>query len=185
MQNNQTVELRQVKPTSEEISFGQDEIIVSKTDLKGRLEYANDVFCRVAEMSTRDVIGQPHSIIRHPDMPRAVFKLLWDTIAEGNEIFAYVKNMSRTGKYYWVIAHVTPSYSAAGKIDGYHSNRRKPTEAAVRKIEALYSQILAEENRHKNGKDALAAGTNFLLDTLSKADVTYSEFVWSLGDAHV
>src|SRR3546814_20818773 len=77
--------------------------------------------------SERDLIDQPHSIVRHPDMPRCVFQLLWQTIAAGNEIFAYVKNIAKNGDYYWVFAHVTPSYDANGKIDSYNSTRRLPS----------------------------------------------------------
>ena len=99
-----------VAPTGRERVFGEDEIIVSKTDLQGRITYANSVFLRVAGYAEEDVLGQPHSMIRHPGMPRAVFKLLWETIAGGREIFAYVKNLARDGDHYWVFAHVTPSF---------------------------------------------------------------------------
>ena len=76
-------------------------------------------------------MGQPHSIIRHPDMPRAVFKLLWDTVIEGREIFAYVKNKAKNGDFYWVFAHVTPSYDNDRRIIGFHSNRRVPDPKVV------------------------------------------------------
>ena len=78
----------EVAPSGRESPFGEDEIIVSKTDLKGRITYANDVFLRVSAYSLNEVVGAPHSIIRHPEMPRCVFKLFWDTIAAGKEIFA-------------------------------------------------------------------------------------------------
>jgi PAS domain S-box-containing protein len=169
-----------VTPVNEEITFGKEEIIVSKTDLKGKLTYANDVFCRVAEMSTRDVIGQPHSIIRHPDMPRAVFKLLWDTIVAGSELFAYVKNMSKTGKYYWVFAHVTPSFDKDGNVDGYHSNRRYPQAQKVDVISKIYKSLLEEEEKHANAKEGLKASTSLLQNLLAEQDKTYSEFIWSL-----
>lgn len=171
-----------ITPVDEEILFGEDEIIVSKTDLKGRIIYANDIFCRVAEMSTKDVIGEPHSIIRHPDMPRAVFKLLWDTIGAGNEIFAYVKNMSKSGKYYWVFAHVTPSYDDYGKINGYHSNRRSPSPAIIEKVAGVYDGLIAEEKKHSNAKSGLDASFNMLTDFLAGQNKTYSEFIWSLGE---
>lgn len=171
-----------VTPVNEEISFAEDEIIVSKTDMKGHLVYANDVFCRVAEMSTRDVIGKPHSIIRHPDMPRAVFKLLWDTIQSGKEIFAYVKNMSKSGKYYWVIAHVTPSFDGYGQVTGYHSNRRSPDPRKVKEVSDLYASLLAEEKRHANAKAGIEASYEMLTDLLTSQNKTYSEFVWSIGE---
>jgi len=171
-----------ITPLDEEISFLPSEIIVSKTDLQGRILYANDVFCRVAEMSTDEVLGQPHSIIRHPEMPRAVFKLLWDTVEKQQEIFAYVKNMSATGKYYWVIAHVTPTLDETGKTSGYHSNRRAPSKRGIAEIEAIYKLLLAEEARHKNHKDGLAASTAMLEDLLTNQNKSYSEFIWSTGE---
>ncbi len=172
--------LQLVKPVDEEIKFDEEEIIVSKTDLKGRIIYANDVFCRVAEMSTREVIGQPHNIIRHPDMPRAVFKLLWDSVQSGEEIFAYVKNMSKTGKYYWVNAHVTPSYDDKGDLNGYHSNRRYPADKTIQKISPIYEKLLAEEKKHANSKESLQASSAFLKNYLDEQNTSYAEFIWSL-----
>lgn len=171
-----------IVPVDEEIHFSHDEIIVSKTDLKGRIIYANDVFCRVAEMNTSQVIGQPHSIIRHPDMPRAVFKLLWDSIEQGKEIFAYVKNMSATGKYYWVIAHVTPTFDANGNITGFHSNRRSPNSSSVASIKPVYEKLRSIESSHRNAKDGLNASSQHLADILSDKGMTYDEFVWSIGE---
>ena len=115
-----------VAPTQTEIFFKADNIIVSKTDLKGRITYANQSFCQMAGYTEAEMLGQPHSVIRHPDMPRAVFKLLWDTVLEGREIFAYVKNMAKNGNFYWVFAHVTPSYDANRNVIGFHSSRRVP-----------------------------------------------------------
>jgi len=172
-----------ITPVNQEIHFDDDEIIVSKTDLKGKLVYTNDVFCRVAELDTKDAIGQAHNLIRHPDMPRVIFKLLWSTIQAGNEIFAYVKNMSKTGKFYWVIAHVTPSYDANGNIEGYHSMRRKPDPKSVDQIVVLYSQLLAEEKKHTKPNDALIASEVMLQKILTDQGKSYSEFVWSLGGA--
>lgn len=168
-------------PLNEEISFGENEIIVSKTDASGRLVYANDIFCRVAEMSTEEALNQPHSIIRHPDMPRAVFKLLWDTISAGQELFAYVKNMSKSGKYYWVIAHVTPSFDHSGNVIGYHSNRRKPTAKAVTQISSIYRRLLDEEKRHRNKKEGLDASFALFEKILKDTDKSYDEFIWEVG----
>ncbi|NVJ71407.1 MAG: PAS domain-containing protein [Alphaproteobacteria bacterium] len=171
----------QVTPVDEEVTFSPDDIIVSKTDPTGRILYANKIFCDVAEMTTKDVIGQPHSIIRHPDMPRAIFKLLWDRIGAGHEIFAYVKNMSATGKYYWVLAHVTPSFGDGGKLLGYHSNRRVPPAKGLAVIKPLYQELLRIEGSYKNGKDALAASTAHLEKLLDEAGMDYDQFVWSLA----
>jgi PAS domain S-box-containing protein len=168
------------EPTMTERTFGEDEIIVSKTDSTGRITYANDVFLTVAGYAEKEVLGQPHSIVRHPDMPRSVFKLLWDTIETRKEIFAYVKNMAKNGDFYWVFAHVTASVDATGNIVGYHSNRRLPTREALDKIEPLYRDLLAEENRHPDRKQGLQAATDMLVGALEQQGVGYDEFVFSL-----
>jgi PAS domain S-box-containing protein len=169
-----------VIPTNVEVFFREEDMIVSKTDLKGRLTYVNREFCRIASYSETELLGQPHSIIRHPDMPRAVFKLLWDSILDGREIFAYVKNMTKRGDYYWVFAHVTPSYDGNGKIVGYHSNRRVPDRDVIgNTIEALYSEMLNEESRHSNGKQALAAGFEYLAGWLKSKGKRYDELMFS------
>ena len=170
-----------ITPTDTEVFFREEEIIVSKTDLKGRLTYVNQQFCEIAIYTEAELMGQPHSVIRHPDMPRAVFKLLWDTILERREIFAYVKNMTKSGDYYWVFAHVTPSYDQDKNIIGYHSNRRVPDRDVLKKtIAPLYSAILQEENKHKNGQSALAAGFDFLTNFLKSKDTTYDALIFSL-----
>lgn len=171
-----------IKPLDEEIFFSKDEIIVSKTDLKGNLIYANDIFCRVAEMSTKDVIHQPHNIIRHPHMPRLIFKILWTEIKNGREVFAYVKNMSKTGKYYWVIAHVTPSYNIDMKINGYHSNRRIVKKNIVQKVEIVYRKLKLLEDSKQTRKDGLAAAEAAFLKDLESRGQDYSRFVWSIGN---
>lgn len=166
--------------TGVERTFRSDEIIVSKTDLKGHIIYANEVFQRVSGYSEGQLLGQPHSIIRHPKMPRCVFKLLWDTIETGSEIFAYVLNRAVNGDEYWVFAHVTPTFDATGKISSYHSNRRSPRREAIGKAAALYEKLLAEEARHADRKEGMAASTRILLDLLDSLGKPYDEFVFSL-----
>ena len=171
----------EIIPTDTEVFFDSGDIIVSKTDLVGRITYANKTFCDIAGYSQRELLGQPHSIIRHPDMPRSVFKLLWDAIEAGREIFAYVKNLTKRGDYYWVFAHVTPTFSVDGKIIGFHSNRRVPDPRVVREVIApLYATLLGEERKHRNGKEALAAGYAQLLDVVSQKEVSYDELVFAL-----
>lgn len=169
-----------IRPTGREVFFDPADIIVSKTDLKGRITYANDVFVAIAGYSERELLGQPHSIIRHPDMPRAVFKLLWDTLARGEEIFAYVKNMARSGDHYWVFAHVTPSYDAAGRLVSYHSNRRVPKRSAIDAIAPVYAELCRIEAEHRNGKEALAASTQALIDFVVSQKIGYDELVLAL-----
>jgi len=168
------------QPTGRESVFGTEEIIVSKTDLKGRITYANDVFLRVAHLTPAEAIGAPHSIIRHPDMPRCVFKLLWDRIQAGEEVFAYVLNLAANGDHYWVFAHVTPSRDETGSIVGYHSSRRKPDPQQIAAIEPIYRQLLSEERRHADRKEGLASGSTLLGSVLKSKGMTYDQLVFAL-----
>jgi PAS domain S-box-containing protein len=169
-----------IRPTGRERFSGEEEIIVSKTDTRGVITYANGVFCRVAGYTGAELPGAPHSIIRHPDMPRAVFKLRWDTIDAGREIFAYVVNLARTGDHYRVYAHLTPTLGPDGSIVGHHSSRRVPTRVAIEAVRPVYAQLLAEEQQDGHTQDAIAASTRMLEATLAAAGVGYEQFVWSL-----
>lgn len=167
-------------PTNTEVYFDQNDIIVSKTDLKGRLTYANRVFLEIAGYRRDEVIGAPHSIIRHPDMPRAIFKVLWDSILAGKEVFAFVKNMTKRGDHYWVFAHVTPSRDGKGNVVGFHSNRRVPNRKQLETvIMPLYADLLRAERAHANAKQGLEAASQSLADVLTKRGVAYDEFIFA------
>ena len=167
-------------PTGVERTWPADRLIVSKTDTKGIITYANEVFCEVAGYTPAELEGQNHNIIRHPDMPRCVFKLLWDTIAAGDEIFAYVVNQAKNGDHYWVFAHVTPTFDSQMRIIGYHSSRRVPRRDAVAKAKALYKDLLAIEARHDSPKAGLAASLAAVGDVLKAGNLGYDEFVFTL-----
>jgi PAS domain S-box-containing protein len=169
-----------IRPTGVERTFDEGTFIVSKTDLKGVITYANALFFEVSRFGEDEVLGRPHNIVRHPEMPRAVFKLLWDGISADREIFAYVLNLAADGAHYWVYAHVTPTHDPSGRIVGYHSSRRSPSAAAVREVEPLYRRLVAEERRHTHPPDALAASAALVESTLAERGQTYDEFVWSL-----
>ena len=168
-----------VTPTGVERFFAEDEIIVSKTDLKGHITYANETFLTIASYTEEEVLGQPHSIIRHPDMPRCVFKLLWDTIQSGEEIFAYVKNMAKNGDHYWVFAHVTPTFDEHHRIIGYHSNRRVPERREVDMFSEIYRQLLQEERSHSDWRAGMEAATRMLNAMIEDKGMHYDEFVFS------
>lgn len=171
-----------IVPTGVERTFGVDEIIVSKTDPQGRITYANPVFTRVCAYSESELLGKPHSIVRHPAMPRVVFQLLWDTIGAGREIFAYINNLAADGAHYWVLAHVTPSYRD-GRLVGYHSSRRLPERGAIAEVDRLYRTLLAAERGHARPADAMAASGALLQTHLAERGQDYEEYVWSLIDA--
>jgi len=170
-----------IVPTGRERTFADHEIIVSKTDTRGVITYANDVFLRVAGYTEEQVLGQPHNCIRHPDMPRCVFALLWDTIKSGQEIFAYVLNLAQNGDHYWVFAHVTPSYDLESRLIGYHSNRRVPYPDALPKVRDLYARLRREEQPHAVPAKAAEAGARLLGSLLAEQKMEYAEFVFSLS----
>lgn len=170
---------RDITPSGVERKMREDDFIVSKTDLKGRITYGNRIFIEFSGYTEAELLGSQHNIIRHPDMPRAVFKLLWDTIKGGQECFAYVKNMAKDGSHYWVLANVTPSYDSNGQMTGFLSVRRKPSEAAVKAATTLY-QAMLEAERKAGAKDAIAASSKILQDLLNEKGMSYEEFVLSL-----
>lgn len=170
---------RDITPTSVERVMREDDFIVSKTNRKGIITYGNPIFIEFSGYSEAELLGSQHNIIRHPDMPRSAFKLVWDTIETGKEMFAYVKNMSRDGAFYWVFAHITPDLDAAGNIVGYTSVRRCPKRSAIDKVEPVYRQMLQAE-RAAGAREAMTAGTRVLLDLLEKTGMDYEELVFSL-----
>ncbi|KAA8710735.1 PAS domain-containing protein [Helicobacter canis] len=124
-----------------------DTLITSKTDLKGVITYCNRDFLAYSGYGEEELIGKPHNIIRHKDMPACVFKLLWDYIQSGREIFAFVKNLTKHKEHYWVFTNVTPSFDNLGNIIGYYSVRRAPNLAVIPTIEALYKDLCALESK--------------------------------------
>ena len=168
-----------IVPTQREIELGANDVIVSKTDLQGRIPYANRKFMQIADYSERDLIGIQHNIIRHPDMPRGAFKLLWDTLKAEREFFGLVKNMTSDGGHYWVFANITPDRDANGKVIGYFSFRRKPKRQAIAAIEPIYREMLAIEQSTGPAK-APEASVAFLLDKLKSMGTTYDQFILSL-----
>ena len=149
-----------------------DDFIISKTDLKGQITYVNKIFMAMAEYKEEELLGKPHSIIRHPDMPKAVFKLLWDMVQNKEEIFAFVLNKTKNNNSYWVYANITPSVDNHGKLIGYYSVRRKPNPQAIDIISKLYTQMLRAE---KSG--SMTESTKILTDLLHEKGVSYNELI--------
>lgn len=168
-----------VQPLDRERELPDDSYIVSKTDLKGRITYANRIFMDIARYDEPELLGVQHNLIRHPDMPRGAFKLVWDTLAQGQEVFAYVKNLAKDGQYYWVFANITPDRDAQGKVNGYLSVRRKPRRAALAVIEPIYRQMLDIEKQHAS-KDQMDYSIGFLVEALNSKGVSYEEFILAI-----
>jgi PAS domain S-box-containing protein len=168
-----------ITPTTLEKVMREDDFIVSKTDLKGRITYGNRIFIEFSGYSEQELIGAQHNIIRHPDMPRGVFKFLWDTIQDKNECNAYVKNLAKDGSFYWVFANVIPDFGQGGEVMGYTSVRRKPNAEAVKLMSGVYRTML-EIERQAGPRDACAASLRYLVDLLAEKRMSYSEFILSL-----
>ena len=166
-------------PTQHELVMRENDFIISKTDLKGRLTYCNRVFIEFSGFTEAELLGSQHNIVRHPDMPRGVFKYLWDTLEQKKECFAYVKNMCKDGSYYWVFANVTPDVDAKGQVVGYFSVRRKASAKAIALMGDVYRAML-EEERKAGAKDACTASLALLASTLEQQGVSYEQLVLSL-----
>jgi len=161
--------------------FDQDQVIVTKTNPAGLITYANRIFLDVSEYEEGEVLGKPHNIIRHPDMPRCLFRKLWRRIKAGKEMFAFVVNRTRLGNHYWVLAHITPSFDAEQRIIGFHSSRRVPERDPLeRVIIPLYRDLVARERAAPDPDAALAASEAHLSAILQDKGVGYDQFIFSL-----
>ncbi|RMX14913.1 PAS domain S-box protein [Vandammella animalimorsus] len=135
---------RTVQVSQREIPYPDGRLIISRTDLQGIITHANEAFVELSGYTREELIGQPHCVLRHPDMPRAAFKDLWDTVAAGKKWHGYVKNLRKDGAHYWVYATAVPNVRN-GQIVGYTSVRRKPSRKKIAEMSALYQQWLAAQ----------------------------------------
>jgi PAS domain S-box-containing protein len=135
-----------VTPTDIEHEVKSVDIVVSKGDENGDITYANPIFFKLAGYTQGELLEQPHSIIRHPDMPKIIFKFLWGNLKEGNDVKAFVKNLSKDGGFYWVFAHVRVAMNPDGSFRNYVSTRKSMSVKAREVIEPLYKQLLEAEN---------------------------------------
>ncbi len=162
-------------PNNREKTLQNDDFIVSKTDTKGKIIYGNKTFIAISGYLEDELLGTPHSILRHPDMPKVIFSFLWERIKNKEEIFAYVKNLCKDGSYYWVFANVTATLDANGLVRDYHSVRRKPSSKAFQVIPQLYSELLKAEN-----SGGIEASKKLLNKILDEKGISYDKFILSL-----
>lgn len=118
--------------------------LVSETDEKGVIRFANKDFCTIAEYEIEELIGKPHNVVRHKDMPKVAFKDLWETVKKGNIWTGYVKNATKNGNFYWVFATVYPFISCDG-TKGYLSCRRKASRDEIEKMSKIYEELIKQE----------------------------------------
>ena len=135
---------RTVYTTDVEKAFPEGRLIVSRTDLNGIITHANDAFVEMSGYSREELIGAPHHILRHPDMPKIAFKGLWDDMAARKKWHGHVKNLRKDGAYYWVYATAVPNIRN-GEVVGYTSVRRKPSRTRINELIPVYAQWLADE----------------------------------------
>ena len=135
--------MKRPSPIDEEYIF-EDGVILSETDLKGIITYANRKFCEISGYSKQELVGQPHNIVRHPDMPKAAFKEMWETIQQDKEWQGAVKNLRKDGRYYWVHTYIKPVYKDGKKV-GYIAARKPLGELAKEEAEKKYQKMREKE----------------------------------------
>jgi len=151
-------------PIDEEIILDPKRYIVSETDAKGKITYVNDYFMEVSGYSEDELIGKPHSIVRHPDMPKVVFKLLWETISQGKNINAVVKNLAKDGRYYWIFTEFEIRKNTdTGEVIGYHASRKTISKHVIEIIAELYAELLKIEK-----SDGVDASEKYLISFLKE-----------------
>ena len=169
------IELTVERPTpiDKEVGWNKSQVVISETDVYGRITNVNDVFCNVCGYSPEEMIGQPHSIIRHPDMPKLVFKLLWDNLKVGNNFIGVIKNLAKSGEYYWVITDFEMRRDATGNITHYIARRKSVPKAVIENYVApLYETLLKLE---KVG--GMELSSRFFKNYLAKQGKDYIDFV--------
>ena len=160
-------------PIDKEVDWNKSQVIISETDVYGRITNVNDVFCNVCGYSPEGMIGQPHSIIRHPDMPKLVFKLLWDNLKVGNNFIGVIKNLAKSGEYYWVITDFEMRRDATGNITHYIARRKSVPKAVIENYVApLYETLLKLE---KVG--GMELSSRFFKNYLAKQGKDYIDFI--------
>lgn len=159
-------------PVNEEIDWDKSKTIKSKTNSKGIIDYVNDVFLDVSEYSREELIGKPHNIIRHPDMPKAIFKTLWDNLSEGTNFNAVVKNMTKSGKYYWIVTNFDIFKDSSGKPVSFMGVRTAVPSEVVNIIAPLYEKLLEIE-----AADGMEASVAHLSSFLADNGGSYGAFI--------
>lgn len=163
-------------PIDKEVSWDKTQTIMSKTDLYGTIEYANEAFVDVCGYEDYELMAQPHNIIRHPDMPKVVFKVLWDNIKLGNKFHGIVKNLAKSGRYYWVITDFEYLKDEDGVIKNYIARRKAVPQAVISNhIEPLYKRLLQIEQA-----SGLVASEKYLIGYLEEKGLSYVDLITKL-----
>jgi len=166
-------------PTDVEHEVTSVDMIVSKSDAEGNITYTNPIFMKISGYTQGELLDQPHSILRHPDMPKVIFKYLWDNIKEGKDVTAYVKNLCKDGGYYWVLAQVRVAKNPDGSFRNYVSTRKCITDSAKETISGLYANLLAIEK--SDGVEASEKALMAFLSDNGQSPETFNAFMVQLN----
>jgi len=166
---------------NKEVMLDEDEFIVSKTDTSGRVTYVNRTFMLISGYLDTDIVGKQHNLVRHPDMPRGVYRQMWTEIKAGREFFGFVKNRCKDGSFYWVFANITPDHDETGALRGYYSVRRKANPKGVAFMEPIYQTMLEEETKGDK-KSAPDRSWQIVEDYLKEQNLSYNQLVLSLDE---
>jgi PAS domain S-box-containing protein len=162
-------------PLDREIKLDPSKVIMSKTNPKGIIEYANDYFMDICGYEEYELMGQPHNVIRHPDMPKVIFKLMWERLHKGENIYALVKNLAKDGRFYWVLTSFETKYNDEGEIISHYARRKAAPGNAVFQIEKLYKTLKAIEER-QNPETA----EKYFYGLLEEKGIDYDTFILKL-----
>ncbi len=167
------IKIKRPEPIDEEIELSPKKYIMSKTDPKGIIEYGNEYFVEISGYKESELVGKPHNIIRHPDMPKVIFKLLWDRLESRKNIYAIVKNLSKSGRYYWVITDFDIKVNrASNEVLGYFAYRKSAPKHAVKEIEKLYKKLIEIEK-----ESGMEGSQKYLVGFLEARGQTYDEYI--------
>ena len=165
--------MQRPEPIDEQIELSTKRYIVSKTDAKGIIEYGNDYFVEISGYSEAELIGKPHNLIRHPDMPKVVFKMMWDRINRGQNIMAVVKNLAKDGRYYWVVTEFEPKIDPlTNEIISHTAFRKAAPQKAIDIMTPLYQKLIEIE---KDG--GVEASEKYLRGLFEEKKTTYDDFI--------
>lgn len=155
-----------------EIKLDPSRTIMSKTDPRGIIEFANDYFMEICGYEEYELMGQPHNIIRHPDMPKIVFKLMWNRLNKGGNIHALVKNLAKDGRYYWVLTNFETKYDDEGIIVSHYARRKAAPGNAIYQVEKLYKTLRSIEKTQN-----MEVAERYFFGMLEEKGLTYDEFI--------
>ncbi len=167
------IQITKPKPIDREVTWDKRKTVLSKTDKRGMIEYANETFVEVSGYEDYELISQPHNVIRHPDMPRVIFKILWENLKKGNNFHAVVKNLAKSGRYYWMVTDFELVFDDNNEITNYIAKRKAMPEEALRKhIEPLYKKLL-----HIEQVSGIDASEKYLIGFLEERRMSYEEWI--------